>query len=45
MLGMPYEDHERQFETLLAWARFCDLLAYDEGAQLVTRGAPQAAGV
>ena len=43
VLGMPYEDHERQFATLLAWARFCDLLAYDEAAQQVTLGAPSPA--
>ena len=45
VLGMPYEDHERQFETLLAWARFCDLLAYDEVAQQVTLGAMPLTGV
>jgi NitT/TauT family transport system ATP-binding protein len=33
---MPNEDFDRMFEILVSWARFGDLLAYDEAAETLT---------
>jgi NitT/TauT family transport system ATP-binding protein len=36
VLAMPHEDHAAQFATLMTWARFGGLLAYDEAGETVT---------
>ena len=36
VLHMPFESYERVFETLVQWARFGDLFAYDEGSETFT---------
>lgn len=33
---MPHESYEKAFSTLVHWARFGDLFAYDEGSEVVT---------
>lgn len=32
---MPHENYERTFTTLVRWARFADLFAYDEGSEML----------
>jgi len=36
VLHMPFESYERVFETMVQWARFGDLFAYDEGSETFT---------
>jgi len=36
ILRLPQENHERQFQTLIRWARFGNLFAYDEATQQVS---------
>jgi NitT/TauT family transport system ATP-binding protein len=36
ILRMPQENYETAFETLIGWARFGDLFAYDETAEKVS---------
>ena len=36
ILRMPQENYEKAFETLIGWARFGDLFAYDEAAEKVS---------
>jgi len=33
---MPHESYDRVFDTLVQWARFGDLFAYDEGSERLT---------
>jgi NitT/TauT family transport system ATP-binding protein len=33
---MPHESYERVFNTLVRWARFGDLFAYDEASETLT---------
>jgi NitT/TauT family transport system ATP-binding protein len=35
VLHMPQEDHEKQFETMVIWARFGELFVYDEAADIL----------
>ena len=35
VLHMPQEDHEKQFETLVIWARFGELFSFDEQADVL----------
>jgi NitT/TauT family transport system ATP-binding protein len=37
-LQFPSEDYEKTFERLIGWGRFGHLLAYDEGAETVSKG-------
>ena len=37
VLRMPQEDYEKLFETLVGWARFGELFAYDEATGTITR--------
>ena len=36
ILRMPQENYEKAFETLIGWARFGDLFAYDETTETVS---------
>jgi len=36
VLAMPSEDYEKVFATLIGWARFGDLFAYDEATERVS---------
>jgi NitT/TauT family transport system ATP-binding protein len=36
MRAMPQESYEKVFDTLVHWARFGDLFAYDEASELLT---------
>jgi NitT/TauT family transport system ATP-binding protein len=35
-LRMPQENHDRVFDTLVAWARFGNLFHYDETRELLS---------
>jgi len=35
ILHMPQEDHEKQFETMVIWARFGELFVFDEAADIL----------
>jgi NitT/TauT family transport system ATP-binding protein len=35
-LGLPQENYEQIFDNFIAWARFGDLFAYDEGKEIVS---------
>jgi NitT/TauT family transport system ATP-binding protein len=36
IMHLPQEDHERQFETMVVWARYGELFAYDEASDTLT---------
>jgi NitT/TauT family transport system ATP-binding protein len=36
VLNLPQEDYEKVFATFIGWARYGNLLAYDEAAQMVS---------
>ncbi len=36
ILRLPQENHERIFETFIRWARFGNLISYDEDTQLLS---------
>jgi NitT/TauT family transport system ATP-binding protein len=36
ILAMPHEDYARQFNTIMAWARFCNLFSFDEVSEKVS---------
>ncbi len=36
ILNMPQENYEKVFNTFIRWARFGDLLAYDENTEIIT---------
>jgi NitT/TauT family transport system ATP-binding protein len=35
IMNMPHENYERVFQTLMSWARFGELLDYDEATEMV----------
>jgi NitT/TauT family transport system ATP-binding protein len=36
IMRLPQENYERVFQTFMRWARFGNLLAYDENTQMVS---------
>jgi NitT/TauT family transport system ATP-binding protein len=36
VMHLPQEDHQRQFDLLVAWARFAELFTYDEATESLT---------
>jgi NitT/TauT family transport system ATP-binding protein len=36
ILSMPHEDYARQFNTMMAWARYGNLLSFDEASEKVS---------
>jgi NitT/TauT family transport system ATP-binding protein len=36
VLNLPQEDYEKVFATFMSWARYGNLFAYDEAAQMVS---------
>jgi hypothetical protein len=36
ILRLPQQNHEKVFETFIRWARFGNLLAFDETTQMVS---------
>ena len=42
ILNMPQEDYQKMFDTFLTWARFGDLIGYDEATEMISLREPQA---